>query len=80
MFFILPKKAFPFLRYLNFCPVEKLFSHVEKRLDKKVKVNFKISNVINWKLQLVISKVITIHILPIILRSKGNQTKWNLVS
>ena len=40
-------KLFPFLRYLNFCP--DFFGHVEKRLDKKVKVYFKIYDVINWE-------------------------------
>ena len=46
-FYLLPKRLFSFLRYLNFCP--SFFSHVEKWLDKKAKVNFKISDVINWE-------------------------------
>ena len=43
-----------------------LFGHVKKRLDKKVKVNFKIFGITNWE------KTIAIHILTNILRSKGN--------
>ena len=35
-----------FLRYLNFCP--DVFGHVEKWLDKKVKVNLKIYDVSTW--------------------------------
>ena len=38
---------FSSLRNLNFCP--DFFGHVEKRLDKKAKVNFTIYNVINWE-------------------------------
>ena len=34
------------LRYLNVFP--DFFGHVEKWLDKKAKVNFKIYDVINW--------------------------------
>ena len=41
-----------------------LFGYVEKRLDKKTNVNFKIRQ-----------QIITIHILPNISRSKGNQTR-----
>ena len=36
---------FSFLRYLNFCP--DFSGHVEKRLDKKAKVNFKTYDVIS---------------------------------
>ena len=43
-----------------------LFGHVKKRLDKKVKVNFKIFGITN------LEKTIAIHILTNILRSKGN--------
>ena len=40
-------KAFSFLRYLNFCP--ETFGHLEKRFDKKAKVNFKIYGAIYWE-------------------------------
>ena len=59
-------KRFLFLRYINFCP--DFFGHVGKRLDKEAEINFKIYDVINWK------KKIAMHILPNILRSRGNQT------
>ena len=36
-----------FLRYLSFC--SDFFGHVEKLLDEKAKVNFKISDVIDWE-------------------------------
>ena len=42
---ISPKKLFSFQRYLHFC--SDFFGHVEKRVDKKAKVNFKIYDVIN---------------------------------
>ena len=45
------------------------FGYVEKRFDKKVVVNFKIYDVTHTDKQM-----ITIHILPNISRSKGNQT------
>ena len=44
-----------------------LFGYVEKRLDKKAKVNFKNYDVIGW------TKLITTNILPNISRSEGNQ-------
>ena len=47
MFFISPEKLFSFLRYLKFC--SDCLSHVEKRHDKKAKVNFKFSDVTNWE-------------------------------
>ena len=43
MLFISCQKLFSFMRYLNFCL--DFFSHVEKWLVKKAKVNFKIYNV-----------------------------------
>ena len=43
--------------------------HMKKRLDKKDRVNFRIYDVTNWMKQ-----TITIHILPNISRSKGDQT------
>ena len=43
--FISSLKLFLLLRYLNFCP--EILGHIGKRLDKKVKVNFKIFDVIN---------------------------------
>ena len=45
-----------------------IFGRVEKRLDQKDIVNFKFYDVIAWL------TTIVIHILPIISRSKGNQT------
>ena len=36
------------IRYLYFCP--DIFGHVEKRLDKRAKVTFKIYDVINWEI------------------------------
>ena len=47
MLFISSYKSFSFLRNLNFYP--DFFGHVEKQLDKKAKVNFKICDVINWE-------------------------------
>ena len=47
MLFISTWKLFQFLRYLIFYP--HFCSHVEKRLDKKAKVNFKSYNFINWE-------------------------------
>ena len=44
-YFIL--KALLVLKYLNFYPC--FFGHVEKRLDKKAAVNFKIYGVTNWE-------------------------------
>ena len=44
-----------------------LFGYVEKRLDKKTTVNFKFYVITDWK------TLITIHILPNITGSKGNQ-------
>ena len=54
-----------FLRYLNVC--SDVFGHVGKRLDKKVKVNLNMTSQTG-------KQIITIHILPNISRSKGNQT------
>ena len=45
-----------------------VFGYVEKRLDEKAMVYVKIYDVTGW------TKIITIHILPNISRSKGNQT------
>ena len=55
MIFISCEKFFFFLRYLHFFPCP--FGYVEKRLDKKATVNFKIYDVTNWN----------------ILRNKGKQ-------
>ena len=57
-YFIL--KALFVLKIFTFLPLH--FGHVEKRLDQKDKVNFKIYD------------VTAIHILPNISRSKDNQT------
>ena len=46
MLFISPLKLFFFLRYLNFCP--KFSGNVEKQLDKRAKIIFKIYDVRNW--------------------------------
>ena len=45
-----------------------LFGNVEKPLDKKPKVNFKFYDVTDGQ------QTSTVHILPNISRSKGNQT------
>ena len=44
------------------------FGYVEKWLDEKAMVNFKTYGVTDWQ------KIVTIHILHNISRSKGNQT------
>ena len=44
--FISSQKLFPFLRYRHLCPIS--FVYIGKRLDKKVKVNFKIYDVTSW--------------------------------
>ena len=61
------------MRYLNFCPV--FFGYdVEKRLDEKAMVNFKIYDVTHW------TKIFITHILPNISRSKESQTiKFQLI-
>ena len=59
------KNVFLLLRYFNFC--SDFFGYVGQRVDKKSEVNIKINDAINWE-------TITIHILPNILRSKGNYT------
>ena len=48
MIFISCEKFFFFLRYLHFFPCP--FGYVEKRLDKKATVNFKIYDVTNWNI------------------------------
>ena len=45
-----------------------LSGYIEKRLDKKALVNFKIYDVTDW------TKIITIHILSNFSRSKDNKT------
>ena len=47
MLFILSEKLFIFRRQLSFSPY--FLSHVGKRLDKTVKVNFKIYDIIDWE-------------------------------
>ena len=47
MLFISQLKLFSFLLFLNLCLV--FFGYVDKRLDKKAKVNFKFYGVINWE-------------------------------
>ena len=61
------------MRYLNFCPV--FFGYdVEKRLDEKAMVNFKIYDVTHR------TKIFITHILPNISRSKESQTiKFQLI-
>ena len=54
-----------FLRYLNLRL--DFFGHVGRRLDKQVKTNFKIYDIINWE------AYNHKHILPNIPRSKNNQ-------
>ena len=41
------ESSFRFLQYLNFCP--DVFIDVEKGLDKKAKISFKIYNIIDWE-------------------------------
>ena len=48
MIFISCEKFFFFLRSLHFFPCP--FGYVEKRLDKKATVNFKIYDVTNWNI------------------------------
>ena len=61
------KNAFYFmLKTFSVLEMFTIFCYVEKRLDKKVIVNFKIYDVTDW------AKIITIHILPNISRSKDN--------
>ena len=71
MLFLSSQKLFSFFRCLNFCP--HLFSHVGKRLDKKVSCQFIMS-----QSKLMTShtgkQTIAINILPDISKSKGNQT------
>ena len=45
--FILSKKLFLFLRFLNLSP--DFFGRVVKQLKKKAKINFKMFDVINWE-------------------------------
>ena len=45
-FYIIFKKLFLFLGYLNFCPDS--FVHVGKRFDNKASVSFKIYNFTYW--------------------------------
>ena len=45
--FISSEKLFSFLRYLKFFP--DFFCYIEKQLDRKAKVNFKIYGITNWK-------------------------------
>ena len=48
MLFVNPfKKAFSFLTFLSFCL--DILGHLGKWLDKKVKVNFKMYDVMNWE-------------------------------
>ena len=57
-----------FFRYLNFCPEH--FGYVEKWLDKKAKINFKIYNITNWETN---NTIIRYTFRLIFSRSKGNQ-------
>ena len=54
------------LKTCSFTFYPDFFGYVEKRLDKKVQVNFKIYDVASWN-------TITINILPDISTSKTNQ-------
>ena len=71
--FKMMKNAFYFtLKVLFVLKIFRFFvltcGHVEKQLDQKDKVNFKICDVTNLK------QTIAIHVLPNISRSKSNQT------
>ena len=48
MLFISFQKLFLFLRYLNVCL--NFLGHAEKRLNQKVKSNFRIDVVIKWEI------------------------------
>ena len=61
-------KAVFVLKIISF--LSSLFGYVEKRLDKKVKVNFKMYDVT----ELITITIITIHMLSKISRSKCKQT------
>ena len=50
VFYFTLKALFVLEKYLNFCP--DIFSHLEKQLDKRAEVVFKIDDVINWKTKL----------------------------
>ena len=63
MLFISCRKLFSFSKYLDFCP--NFFGHVGKPLDKKAISKFMMPQTGK--------QIITIHILPNISRSKGNQ-------
>ena len=67
MHFIPSPKLFLFSRYLRFCP--DFFAIVEKRLDKKGKVNFKMYDVTTW----LKNNYNTQYTIPNISLSKGNQ-------
>ena len=60
------EKLFSLLRYLDFYPG--LFSHVVKRLSRKLRLISK------FMTSQTVKPIIAIHILPNISRSKGNQT------
>ena len=64
-FICFDESFFLLLRYLNFCP--DFFGHVGKRLDKKVKVNFK------FMISQTGKQKITMYKLPNIYRRKSNQ-------
>ena len=66
MLFISSYKLFSLLSYLNFSLG--FLVMYKKRLDLKYQLNFKLYNVLTWLTK------ITVHILPNILQSKGNQT------
>ena len=66
MLFISSYKHFSLLSYLNFSLG--FLVMYKKRLDLKYQLNFKLYNVLTWLTK------ITVHILPNILQSKGNQT------
>ena len=67
-YFIL--KALFVLKIFTFLSL--LFGHVEKRIDKKDKVNFKFYDVASW-----LTKTILIHLLRNISRNKGNEI-WSV--
>ena len=69
MVFIAPGKLFTFLRYLSFCP--DFCGHVGKWLGKQGK---KLRLISKFMARSTEKQIITIHVLPNIPRSKGNQT------
>ena len=63
-FYVMLKALFVFE---IFTFLSKVFDYIEKHLDEKYVVNFKIYDVTDWT-----TNIITLHILPNISKNKGN--------